>query len=112
MFTVELPYEIGTFVRVKTDFTKRPVGSVVAYTVHENGYFIWVSYHKQSGAEECDPENVEPLSEDVITAIDNGYWMPGIDGSYMCPWCRKVHRDIGDECEFCGAKLTLTEEWF
>lgn len=70
MTYVELPYDYGTFVKVKNengdvDFH----GTVEAYTVTEDGYFVWVSGYKQPCCAECLPEQIELMTESEIEEL-------------------------------------------
>ena len=64
MIHVELPYDYGTFVKVKNNngiVTCR--GTVSAYMVVEDGYIVLVSRYNQPWETECLPEQVEPMTE-------------------------------------------------
>lgn len=70
MFTVELPYNIGTFVKVKTENGKVDYyGTVAAYTVSQDGYLIWVSGYKEAITGEYLPEEVELMSDKEIKSL-------------------------------------------
>lgn len=74
MFTVELPYNIGSFMKVKN--SKGEVeyyGTVSAYTVVDDGWLIWVSGYKQSVTGEYLPEEVEPMTEHEINELIQKY---------------------------------------
>lgn len=76
MFTVSLPYEIGTFVKVKASLSNstRFIGTVSAYTVTDpNKFLIWVSAYKNALAAECLPEDVVPLNESEIELFMKSY---------------------------------------
>ena len=76
MFTISLPYEIGTFVKVKTSLTNPTsfMGTVSAYTVtHPNEFLIWVSAYKDALAAECLPEEVVPLNESEIELLKKNH---------------------------------------
>lgn len=71
---VELPYEIGTYVKVidtiGSDKRVEGIGSVAAYTVSKPGdYMIWVSGYKESWCGEYLPNEVIPLSEEEIKKL-------------------------------------------
>ena len=66
MPTVELPYEIGTFVRAMEDDI---LGTVAAYTVGKDGYLIWVSGYKEPWCGEYLPDTVRPLTEAEIAKL-------------------------------------------
>lgn len=79
MFRVELPYDIGTFLKVKnTDGKVEYCGTVAAYTVTDDGWLVWVSGYKQPVTGECFPEQVELMTEeeiDILTGDENsGGW--------------------------------------
>ena len=70
MFTVELPYNIGTFVKVKTKNGEVDYyGTVAAYTVSQDGYLIWVSGYKEAITGEYLPEEVELISDKEIELL-------------------------------------------
>lgn len=71
MIKVELPYDIGTFVKVVDPKFERkePIycGTVVAYTVGgEHEYCIWVSGYKEACTGEYLPEEVIPMKDEEI----------------------------------------------
>ena len=76
---VELPYEIGAFVKViEEEFERRNLvtgpkplyGSVVAYTVtSETEYLIWVSGYKEAWSGEFLQKEVIPLTEAEIEML-------------------------------------------
>lgn len=70
MFTVDLPYEIGIFVKVKPkDEDSILYGTVVAYTVGRDGYLIWVSGYKEPMTGEYLPEEIEPMNLEEIEQL-------------------------------------------
>lgn len=70
MFTVELPYDIGTFLKVKNAYGKvEYCGTVAAYTVTDDGWLVWVSGYKQPVGGECLPEQVEPMTAEEIDIL-------------------------------------------
>lgn len=43
--------------------------------------------------------------------VKHGYWIEGLDGSYMCSECNRVFRyEIGHYCSSCGARLEYEED--
>ena len=49
MVTVNLPYDYGTFMKVlNEDRTVQYCGTVVAYTVTDDGWLVWVSGYKEA----------------------------------------------------------------
>lgn len=74
MFTVELPYDIGAFLKVKnTDGRVEYCGTVAAYTVTDDGWLVWVSGYKQPVTGECLPEQVELMTEEEIDILKGEY---------------------------------------
>lgn len=70
MIKVELPLDIGTFVREKdTNF----IGTVNAYTVFSDGYLVWVSGYRNAECGEFELEELEVLTEDEIKEIEGKY---------------------------------------
>ena len=83
MFTVTLPYEIGTFVKVFDMDYKRNIvhkdellycGTVAAYTVgNNNEYAIWVSQYKEACTGEYMVDQVVPMEKEEIDALIKKY---------------------------------------
>ena len=74
MFTVTLPYDIGTFMKVKNkDGTVAYKGTVSCYTVTENSYLLWVSGYKEAITGECLLEDVEPMTDEEIYSLKIEY---------------------------------------
>ena len=75
MFKVELPYNIGTFVKITNPLFERKnapktlFGTVSAYTVTNDGYFIWVSGYKESWGGEYLPSEVSPMTAEEIEKL-------------------------------------------
>lgn len=74
MFSVDLPYEIGTFVKVVDPKFERkePIycGTVAAYTVcSQTDYCIWVSGYKEACTGEYLPEEVIPMTDEEIQEL-------------------------------------------
>lgn len=70
MFTVELPYDIGTFMKVfDKDKNVEYCGTVAAYTICNDGWLVWVSGYKQAVTGEFLPEEVEPMTEEEISEL-------------------------------------------
>lgn len=72
MFKVELPYDIGTFVKVKEEGFKdyNYFGTVASYTVvDEDDYLIWVSGYKEACAGEYLPKEVTPMTDEEIEKL-------------------------------------------
>ena len=70
MVHVELPYDFGTFVKVKWD--ERNVeycGTVAAYTVTDEGYLVWVSAYNESMTGEWLSRHVTPMTEEEIQEL-------------------------------------------
>ena len=74
MFTVELPYDIGTFMKVKNKHGEvEYYGTVAAYTVAKDGWLVWVSGYKEPIAGECLPEDVELMTAEEIVELKRKY---------------------------------------
>lgn len=70
MFTVELPYDIGAFMKVKKKNGEvEYYGTVAAYTVANDGWLVWISGYKEAITGECLPEDVELMSEEEIREL-------------------------------------------
>lgn len=70
MFTVELPYDIGTFMKVKKKNGEvEYYGTVAAYTVVDDGWLVWVSGYKESVTGEYLPEEVELMTEKEVEGL-------------------------------------------
>lgn len=53
---------------------------------------------------------LEDIAEAPIIEVKRGHWIVGLDGSYMCSECGKIHRyEIGHYCTVCGSKLEYEE---
>lgn len=79
MFTVELPYNIGTFVKItKPLFERKNVpktlfGTVSGYTVLGDEYAVWVSGYKESWGGEYLPSEVSPMTDIEIEKLKGVY---------------------------------------
>ena len=74
MFTVELPYDIGTFVKVKTKNNGvQYYGTIAAYTVARDGWLIWVSGYKEAITGEYLPEEVELMTTEEVDELRRKY---------------------------------------
>jgi predicted transcriptional regulator len=75
MFTVELPYDTGTFMKVlDKDKNVEYCGTVCAYTVvNQNDYAIWVSGYKEAVTGEFLPDQLEPMTEEEIQELKKKY---------------------------------------
>lgn len=74
MFTVKLPYDIGTFVKaLKENGEVDYCGTVAAYTICEDGWLVWVSGYKQAVTREYLPEEVEPMTEQEVEELVKKY---------------------------------------
>lgn len=74
MFTVELPYDIGTFMKVKNkDGSIEYCGTVAAYTVADDGWLVWVSGYKEAVTGEYSPDEVELMTEKEIKELKKKY---------------------------------------
>ena len=70
MLKVELPYDIGTFMKVKgRNGEVMYCGTVAAYTVTDDGWLIWISGYKQAVTGEYLPEEVELMTEEEIAEL-------------------------------------------
>lgn len=70
MVHVELPYDFGTFVKVKYDeYHAEYCGTVAAYTVTDEGFLIWVSAYNESMTGEWLPRHVTPMTESEIQEL-------------------------------------------
>ena len=75
MFKVELPYDIGTFVKItnplfeRKDVPKTLFGTVSGYTVLGDGYTIWVSGYKESWGGEYLPSEISPMTAEKIEKL-------------------------------------------
>lgn len=74
MFSVELPYDIGTFVKALKENGKVDYyGTVAAYTICEDGWLVWVSGYRQAVTGEFLPEEVEVMTEWEINELIKKY---------------------------------------
>ena len=74
MLTVELPYDIGTFMKVKNkNGDIEYCGTVAAYTVANDGWAVWVSGYKQPVTGEYLPEEVELMTPEEIKNLISHY---------------------------------------
>lgn len=74
MIHVDLPYDYGTFVKVKTKQSGTvDYGTVAAYMVMDDGWCIWVSGYRQSWCGEFLPEDIETMSELEIKELKVRY---------------------------------------
>lgn len=74
MIKIELPYDFGTFVKVKDKNREiEYCGIVAAYTVVDDGYLVWVSGYKQAVTGEFLPEDIELMSEEEIEELKKRY---------------------------------------
>lgn len=76
MFTVNLPYDKGTFVKITNPAFERKqpseFGEVVGYTVFSStDFLVWVSGHKESWCGEYLMSEVEPMTEEEIEKVKN-----------------------------------------
>lgn len=70
MIHVDLPYDYGTFVKVKNEDEKVLLrGTVVAYSVDKDGYLIWVSDFCEPWCGECLPDSVESMNAEEIEML-------------------------------------------
>lgn len=74
MIKVELPYDFGTFMKAKDfDGNVECRGSIVGYTVTDEGWLVWISAYKESFAGEYLPSMVEPMTEEEIEEMISEY---------------------------------------
>lgn len=75
MIHVDLPYDYGTFMKAKDKETGDVIfcGTVVAYTVCDDGWLVWVSGYRESCCGEFLPEEVEPMTELEIEDLMKKY---------------------------------------
>ena len=74
MIHVDLPYDYGTFVKVKCEkYQTEYCGTVAAYTVTDDGYLVWVSAYKESMTGEWLPEHITPMTESEIQELISKY---------------------------------------
>ena len=74
MVTVNLPYDYGTFMKVlNEDKTVQYCGTVVAYTVVEDGWLVWVSGYKEAVTGEFEEHEVEVMTEEEIIELKKKY---------------------------------------
>lgn len=74
MYTVELPYDNGTFVKVVNPAFERKlpmdIGTVSGYTVFSPSDFtVWVSGYKESWCGEYMLSEVEPMTDEEIKQL-------------------------------------------
>ena len=74
MITVNLPYDYGTFMKVlNEDKTVQYCGTVVAYTVVEDGWLVWVSGYKEAVTGEFEEHEIEVMTEEEIIELKKKY---------------------------------------
>lgn len=74
MFTIELPYDIGTFMKVKNKHGEvEYCGTVAAYTVTDDEWLVWISGYKEAITGECLPEEVELMTAEEIVELKRKY---------------------------------------
>lgn len=74
MFAVELPYDIGTFMKVKKENGEVTYcGTVAAYTVVDDGWLVWVSGYKEAITGEYLPEEVEVMTAEEVEELKKKY---------------------------------------
>lgn len=74
MIHVDLPYDFGTFVKVKDkDGNVDCCGVVSAYTVVDDIWIVWVSEYKETFCRIFLPEDVEPMNEIEISELKKKY---------------------------------------
>lgn len=84
MFTVEFPYNIGTFVRIKPSFERKDcndeIGTISCYNCvadkidcDGNQFCMVVSGYKESWCGEYLLQEIEPLTDEEIEVIKNKY---------------------------------------
>jgi hypothetical protein len=74
MIHVDLPYDFGTFVKVKDEESNLiRYGSVAIYEVMDDGYLIWVSGYKEPWRGVYLPDMVELMSDDEIEVLVKKY---------------------------------------
>lgn len=70
MIHIDLPYDYGTFVRVKDENGNIPYcGTVSAYTLASTGFLIWVSGYKQPYCGEYQLEEIELMNKSEIEEL-------------------------------------------
>lgn len=74
MIHVDLPWNYGTFMKVKSSIKDVSYcGTVVAYTVTDDGWLVWVSGYKIPITGEYLPEEVEPMTESEIEELKRNF---------------------------------------
>lgn len=74
MIHIDLPYDFGTFVKVKdVEANLIRYGSVATYEVMDDGYLIWVSGYKEPWCGVYLPDMVELMSDDEIEVLVKKY---------------------------------------
>ena len=74
MIHVDLPYDYGTFVKVKNEKTGNfDCGTIVAYMVSYDGWCVWVSGYKEAWCGEFLPEDIELMSQSEIDKLKKKY---------------------------------------
>lgn len=72
---IELPYEIGTFVKIISTKTEEKVpyldcGTIIAYEVFgSDNHLIWVSGYRDNFIKGCFPEEVVPMTKEEINRL-------------------------------------------
>lgn len=74
MYTVELPYDNGTFVKITNPLFERKetldIGTISGYTVFSPSDFtVWVSGYKESWCGEYMLSEVEPMTDEEIKQL-------------------------------------------
>lgn len=70
MIHIDLPYDYGTFVKVKNkNGTVNYCGTVAAYTITDDGWSVWVSGYKEAITGEYLPDEIELMSEKEIEEL-------------------------------------------
>ena len=72
MFSVECPYDIGTFVKIKEDNSL--TGTIVGYTTFgHRGMTVHISGFKESWYGEYLPDEIELMSDEEIAKLKENY---------------------------------------
>lgn len=74
MYTVKLPYDNGTFVKLTNPLFERKeildVGTISGYTVlSPSDFTVWVSGYKESWCGEYMLSEIEPMTEEEIKQL-------------------------------------------
>lgn len=74
MIHVELPYDFGTFVKIKdVDSSATLYATISSYFVYRDGVTVWVSGYKEAWCGEYLMEEIELMTEEEIKQLKEKY---------------------------------------